>query len=62
MIAIDVADDGVGFDGSHAGRRGFGLTGMTERARLVGGECVVVGAPGHGATVTARLPVPSGAA
>ena len=58
-IVIEVADDGCGFDGSHAGRRGFGITGMAERARLVGGECTVSGTPGAGTTVAARLPVPA---
>ncbi len=58
-IVIEVADDGCGFDGSHAGPRGFGITGMAERARLVGGECTVTGRPGVGTTVSARLPVPA---
>lgn len=58
-LVIQVADDGCGFDGSHAGPRGFGITGMAERARLVGGECTVAGSPGIGTTVSARLPLPA---
>ena len=34
----------------------LGLTGMAERARLVGGELAVESAPGTGTTVMLRLP------
>jgi hypothetical protein len=36
-------------------RRGLGLDGMAERARLVGGELDVRSAPGAGTEVTMRL-------
>ncbi len=65
---IVVADDGAGFADGEA-RFGFGLTGMNERVRSVGGTLSVrsVGArPGshrHGATVEAILPLrPNGEA
>lgn len=58
-LVVVVADDGVGFDGRLPGPRGFGITGMAERARLAGGDCVVEGVPGVGTTVTARLPIPA---
>jgi two-component system, NarL family, sensor histidine kinase UhpB len=60
---LRVRDDGVGFDpgvipraGSTAPGAGLGLSGMAERARLVGGELDVRSAPGGGTTVTLRVP------
>ncbi len=35
----------------------MGLTGMRERARLLGGECLIESAPGAGTTVKATLPL-----
>ena len=57
---LRVRDDGVGFDpGSVAAADGpagrLGLSGMAERARLVGGELDVRSAPGGGTTVTLTL-------
>ena len=54
---LHIADDGCGFQprsGSAAG--GLGLTGMAERARLVGGELDVRSEPGAGTSITLRLP------
>jgi two-component system sensor histidine kinase UhpB len=52
---LRVWDDGRGFDPSQRSE-GLGLTGMAERARLVGGELDVRSAPGAGTSVTLRLP------
>lgn len=60
MQAI-VQDDGPGFqtlDPNDMLRDGFGVVSMQERARLFGGEVTVESAPGRGATVTLRLPIP----
>jgi signal transduction histidine kinase len=54
-ITITVRDDGVGFD-SAAATAGFGLTGMRERAELLGGELAVHSVPSQGSTVTVSLP------
>lgn len=51
-----VEDDGVGFAGGSP-RFGFGLTGMTERVRSVGGTLAVRERTGGGASVEARLPL-----
>jgi len=52
-----IKDDGRGFDpSSHRGDSGLGLTGMAERARLVGGELDVRSAPAAGTAITLRLP------
>lgn len=57
---IEVADDGRGIDPSSTPRGRLGLAGMRERARLVGGSAEIVGTPGHGTTVTVRLPLAGG--
>ncbi len=59
-IEIRVEDFGVGEGHPEQIQRGFGITGMKERARLVGGECQVEFRPGRGTLVTVRLPVPVG--
>ena len=56
---LQVRDDGVGFDphGVFSGTRGhFGLLGMRERARRMGGEVSVTSAAGQGTTVEVRVP------
>ena len=59
-VEIRLEDFGNGGDTKRDDRQGFGITGMQERARLVGGECRVEFRPGRGTMVTARLPVPVG--
>jgi signal transduction histidine kinase len=49
-----VSDDGEGFDPS-AHRPGFGLLGMEERARLLGGSLDVKSAPGAGTRIVLRI-------
>ena len=56
---LRVHDDGAGFDpaGAFASSRGhFGLLGMRERARRMGGEVSVVSAEQKGTTVEVRVP------
>lgn len=61
-VRVTVADDGPGFDDCRralapaAGH--FGLVGMEERLRSVGGTAEVVSAPGRGTTVTLCVPLP----
>ncbi len=59
-ILVVVADAGVGFDVS-ASSSGFGLPGMRERIYLAGGQLSVESAPGHGARVSARIPIAAAA-
>jgi PAS domain S-box-containing protein len=55
-LSIEVQDDGRGFAPKHAIETGsFGLLGMEERARGVGGHVRIVSAPGNGATVSVYL-------
>ncbi|HEY4916125.1 MAG TPA: sensor histidine kinase [Solirubrobacteraceae bacterium] len=63
MLRASVTDDGKGMpDASRLGPRGdgleggFGMSGMRERAELIGGELEFMPAPGRGTTV--RLTVP----
>ena len=58
-VFLEVIDDGVGFDPATAGNRGgFGLIGMEERARKLGGHVVVRSRPERGSRVRVELPVP----
>jgi signal transduction histidine kinase/ligand-binding sensor domain-containing protein len=53
-IEVVVRDNGKGFSGGE-GRRGFGLLGITERARMLGGEPIVNSAPGRGTSVSVSI-------
>jgi signal transduction histidine kinase len=55
-IAIEVSDDGVGFEPSQV-HEGFGLVGMRERAALLGGTLEVDSAEGQGTRLRAELPL-----
>jgi PAS domain S-box-containing protein len=56
-LHLEVRDFGKGFDLTAARGKGFGLRGMSERVRLLGGECVIRSEPDVGTTVSARLPL-----
>jgi len=55
-LSIEVTDNGRG--GSTTGT-GYGITGMRERAALLGGDFSAGARPGGGFQVAARLPVPT---
>ena len=48
--ALELRDDGGGFD-TEAPRAGYGLLGMAERARMLGGALSIISAPGMGTTI-----------
>jgi two-component system, NarL family, sensor histidine kinase UhpB len=55
-LLLEMRDDGSGF--AEASRRaGGGLTGMRERATLLGGRFELLSAPGQGVTIRIELPV-----
>jgi len=51
---LEVSDDGSGFD-TTSPRTGFGLLGMAERARMLGGELSIGSEPGRGTTIRLEL-------
>ena len=52
-----IRDSGGGFDPDAGARRGIGLVGIDERARLVGGSARIHSVPGTGTIVTVRVPL-----
>lgn len=59
VLAIDVTDDGVGFDPA-AGPAGVGLTAMRERIDALGGTLTVESAVGDGTALAVATPLPDG--
>jgi two-component system NarL family sensor kinase len=60
-VRLTIEDDGKGFaigsiSGTEASR--FGLVGMRERARLLGGSFQIESSPGAGTRITAEIPLP----
>lgn len=55
-LCLSVKDDGRGFD-PQAQAEGFGLSGMRERALLLGGDFMLDSSPGLGTEIRARLPI-----
>ncbi len=55
-VLLEIRDFGCGFDVKGVRTRGFGLLGMSERVRLLGGECSIRSEMEAGTTITARFP------
>ncbi|HSB11677.1 MAG TPA: two-component regulator propeller domain-containing protein [Blastocatellia bacterium] len=60
-VRLTVSDNGKGFNPhaavpDHPGQVGFGLNGMAERVRLLGGTLNIRSAPGQGTTIETLLP------
>jgi signal transduction histidine kinase/ligand-binding sensor domain-containing protein len=56
-IVVTIEDDGTGFDSASLDTRGgMGLSGIAERARILGGRSTIRSSPGQGTTVTVHLP------
>jgi PAS domain S-box-containing protein len=54
---LEVRDAGRGFRPADVPKRRYGLLGIRERARLLGGQATIVSAPDAGATVRVELPL-----
>jgi len=59
-VVLEIKDNGVGFDpasvtGEDGERRGFGLAGIAERARIIGGKYAIRSSPGNGTTITIKI-------
>ena len=56
-VRVEVQDWGVGFDPDSVKEGCFGLVGIRERARVLGGKATIESAPGEGAKIVVELPV-----
>ena len=56
-VRIDIRDWGIGFDTKTAHENRFGLTGIRQRARLLGGKCSIRSKRGKGTRIRVELPV-----
>jgi signal transduction histidine kinase len=59
-LVLEIADDGVGFSPRAAQQRGFGLTGMRERAVALGGSMKIRSESGKGTRIRIVFPISSG--
>jgi signal transduction histidine kinase len=62
QVHLDISDEGRGFDPSVAlsrslNREHFGLHGIQERTRAMGGECQILSQPGAGTRILINLPI-----
>ncbi|MBI4284447.1 MAG: DUF1638 domain-containing protein [Chloroflexi bacterium] len=57
-LALEVKDDGVGFDPAAVSASSSGLRGIRERIRPFGGKMAVNSAPGQGTHLIIELPIP----
>ena len=61
-VYLVISDEGLGFDPAVAlsrsqSREHFGLQGIQERARAMGGDCEIASQPGAGARIMINLPI-----
>lgn len=61
-VAVQVRDDGVGFDPATVRPTSHGLAGMRHRVEAAGGRLALTSRPGHGTLLSAVLPLQRGAA
>ena len=59
LLVVHVQDWGKGFEPTRvqSGNQGFGIAGMRERARQLGGVCSIESRAGRGTTVRLRIPL-----
>ena len=57
FIRLDVQDWGIGFDPNGIPHERYGLRGIQERVRLLGGNATVEAAPKQGARISVKLPL-----
>lgn len=56
-LQLMISDAGAGFDPTQVKTTRYGLTGMKERARLLGGQALIDSEPGQGTRVNVTLPL-----
>jgi two-component system, NarL family, sensor kinase len=57
QVTLSIADDGIGFEVCRRREGHYGLVGMRERVKLLGGELCVFSREGAGTRVEARVPL-----
>ncbi|VTS04446.1 PAS domain S-box protein [Tuwongella immobilis] len=59
LVRAVIVDDGIGFVGTQSPQAsgGLGLSGMRERAALLGGTVIVESIPEHGTTIVVEIPL-----
>jgi len=53
---LEIQDDGIGFDLEATRSRGFGITGMKERANKIDAQLQIVSSPGDGTLIRVKFP------
>ena len=56
-VTLEVRDWGIGFDQDAVQESRFGLEGIRERSRILGGKLTTKSEPGQGTTVRVKFPV-----
>jgi len=62
-VTVEIEDNGKGFEADRIRHSeqpslsGWGLVGMRERTRLLGGECTIQSTPGEGSRIRVRIPL-----
>lgn len=56
-VTLTIEDDGRGFDQEQISSNRFGLVGLNERARLLGGSLKVLSDPGSGTIIEVQVPL-----
>jgi two-component system sensor histidine kinase DegS len=56
-LVVTIQDRGVGFEPAGVKPTRYGLAGIRERARLIGGQATIESAAGTGTLVSVRIPL-----
>ena len=56
-LELTVTDDGCGFDPTAIAEGRYGLIGINERVKLLGGKVVVMSSPGEGTQLEVTIPL-----
>ena len=60
-VVIEISDNGRGFTPSaHGQSTGLGLSGIRERASMLGGTAEITSSPGNGTRASVEIPIPKG--
>ncbi len=58
-ITLEIRDWGRGFDTTAVDADNFGLEGIRQRAKILGGQATIQSTPGQGTRIAIQLPLPS---